>query len=143
MIKKILRYSLLIGFVALLIYTFYYLYQKNQEPDVVYETTHAQYRDIVKKTVATGSVVPRQEIEIKPQVSGIIEKLFVEEGDKIKSGDLIAKIKVIPNMMAAPVIDFKTLFMVLFSSLYPENKKYLNPLQLQSMNCFSTLLFLF
>jgi len=99
MIKKILRYSLLIGFVALLIYTFYYLYQKNQEPDVVYETTHAQYRDIVKKTVATGSVVPRQEIEIKPQVSGIIEKLFVEEGDKIKSGDLIAKIKVIPNMI--------------------------------------------
>lgn len=97
MIKKILRYGLLLGFLLLLIYTFYYLYQKNQEPDVMYETTKAEYTDIVKQTVATGSVMPRQEILIKPQVSGIIEKLFVEEGDEVEVGDLIAKIKIIPD----------------------------------------------
>lgn len=91
---------LLAGFLSLLVYTFYYLYQKNQEPDVTYETTKATYRNIVKQTVATGSVIPRQEILIKPQVSGIVEKIYVTEGDKVKVGDLIAKIKIIPDMLS-------------------------------------------
>ena len=99
-IKRIFKYFLAALFLGLLIYTFYYLYQKNQEPDVVFETTSASYRDIVKQTVATGSVVPRQEIEIKPQVSGIVDKIFVEEGDKVKVGDLIARVKVIPDMIS-------------------------------------------
>jgi HlyD family secretion protein len=55
--------------------------------------------NIVKKTVATGSVVPRKEVNIKPQVSGIIEKLFVIAGDKVKKGDMIARIRIIPNMI--------------------------------------------
>jgi len=97
MIKRILKYFVGIGFLALLVYTFYYLYAKNQEPDFIYETSKASYEDIIKQTVATGSVVPRQEILIKPQVSGIIEKLYVEEGDVIKIGDLIAKIEIIPD----------------------------------------------
>ena len=100
MFKRILKYTLALGFVVLLIYTFYYLYQKNQEPDTVYETASVSFRDIVKQTVATGSVVPRQEIEIKPQVSGIIDKIYVEEGDRIKVGDLIARVKVIPDMIS-------------------------------------------
>lgn len=100
MIKRILKYTLFTGFLALLVYTFYYLYQKNLEPDVVYETTKISYQNIVKQTVATGSVVPRQEIEIKPQVSGIIDKIYVEEGDRVKVGDLIAKVKVIPDMIS-------------------------------------------
>ncbi|MCK5921427.1 MAG: efflux RND transporter periplasmic adaptor subunit, partial [Methylococcales bacterium] len=53
---------------------------------------------IVQKTVATGKVIPRKEIEIKPRVSGIIRKLFVEPGDQIKKGDLLAQIQIIPNM---------------------------------------------
>jgi HlyD family secretion protein len=55
---------------------------------------------VVKKTVATGSIVPRKEVEIKSQVSGVVENLYVEAGDKIKSGDLIARIKIIPDVVA-------------------------------------------
>ena len=54
---------------------------------------------IVKKTVATGSVTPRKEVNMKSQVSGIIEKLFIVAGQQIKQGDVIAKIKIIPNML--------------------------------------------
>ncbi len=78
----------------------YYLYSKNQVPDVTFQTTQASYADIIKKTVATGSVVPRREIEIKPQVSGLISKVFVEEGAIIKRGDLIASIEIVPDMVS-------------------------------------------
>ena len=96
-IKRILKYTLGVAFLGLMVYTFYYLYAKNQEPDIIFETANPSYRDIIKQTVATGSVVPRQEILIKPQVSGIIEKIYVEEGDDVKVGDLIAKIEIIPD----------------------------------------------
>ncbi|MGQ1787855.1 MULTISPECIES: efflux RND transporter periplasmic adaptor subunit [unclassified Saccharicrinis] len=78
---------------------FYYLYDKSREKEVVFETESAEYADIVKKTVATGSVVPRQEIEIKPQESGIITEIYVEPGDILKKNDLIAKIQIIPEMV--------------------------------------------
>jgi len=65
----------------------------------VYTTVTAVKMDIIKKTVATGSVVPRKEIEIKPKVSGIIEKLYVEPGDIVKKNDLIAQVKIIPDMI--------------------------------------------
>ncbi|MCF8303681.1 MAG: efflux RND transporter periplasmic adaptor subunit [Bacteroidales bacterium] len=80
--------------------TLVYLYQKSQSKPVVYETSTPFYTDIVKKTVATGSVVPRKEIEIKPQVSGIIQELYVEAGDYVEEDDLIAKVKIIPNMVS-------------------------------------------
>lgn len=83
---------------ALFAATFYYLYKKSEKKPVVYEVESPQITNIIKKTVATGSVVPRNEIEIKPQLSGIIAELYVEAGQQIKLGDLIAKIKVIPNM---------------------------------------------
>ena len=54
---------------------------------------------IIKKTVATGSVVPRKEIEIKPQVSGIVEELFIEAGKKVRSGDVIARVRIIPDLV--------------------------------------------
>jgi HlyD family secretion protein len=66
---------------------------------VIYETTTPIKTNIVKKTVATGSVVPRKEIEIKPKVSGIIEDIYVQEGEMIREGDLIAKVRIIPNMV--------------------------------------------
>ncbi len=76
----------------------YYLYQKNAEDPVVYTTETASTQTIVKKTVATGSIVPKEEVLIKPNISGIIDEIFVEAGDVIKSGDLIAKVKVVPNV---------------------------------------------
>lgn len=76
----------------------YYLYQKNAEDPVVYETETASTQTIVKKTVATGSIVPKEEVLIKPNISGIIDEIFVEAGDIIKSGELIAKVKVVPNV---------------------------------------------
>lgn len=95
-------FKILIGVVIIGIfgYTIYFLYEKSQSKPVVYETATAFVTDIVKKTTATGSVVPRKEIEIKPVVSGIVEEIYVEEGDMIKKGDLIARIKIIPNMIS-------------------------------------------
>lgn len=78
----------------------YYLYSKNQEDPVVYETATAEMGTIVKKTVATGSIVPKEEVLIKPNISGIIDEIFVEAGQQVKAGDLIAKVKVVPNVSA-------------------------------------------
>jgi HlyD family secretion protein len=94
-------FKILIGVIILGIfgYTIYFLYQKSKSEPVVYETTSPFTTNIIKKTTATGSVVPRKEIEIKPVVSGIIDEIFVKEGDMIKKGDLIARIRIIPNMI--------------------------------------------
>ena len=73
--------------------TLYYLYSKSEEPPVIYGTESPFTATIIKKTVATGSVVPRKEVEIKPQVSGIVDELFVEPGDEVKAGDLIARVR--------------------------------------------------
>lgn len=98
--KKTLRNVILLALVALVVYTFYYLYSKSQEEPIVYQTQTPSIETIVQKTVATGSVIPREEIEIKPQVSGIIAELFVEPGDRVAEGDLIAKVQVIPDMVS-------------------------------------------
>ena len=78
----------------------YYLYAKNQEDPVVYNTEKPSNKTIVKKTVATGSILPLEEVIIKPNISGIIEEIYVEGGDLVKANDLIAKIKVVPNLAA-------------------------------------------
>jgi len=85
---------------SIFVYTIYFLYQKSQAKPIEYETTQPLKTEIIKSTVATGSVVPRKEIMIKPKVSGIVEELYVEAGDMIKEGDLIAKIKIIPDMVS-------------------------------------------
>ncbi len=77
-----------------------YLYQKNAEDPVVYETEQAEKRTIIKKTVATGSILPLEEVLIKPNISGVIDEIYVEGGDYVKSGDLIARIRVVPNLNA-------------------------------------------
>lgn len=98
--KKVFRIFLVVFFIALFLGTIVFLYQKSKNKPVEYKTKSALVTDIVKKTVATGSVTPRKEIEIKPQgVSGIVSKLFIEAGERVKKGDPIAKIKIIPNML--------------------------------------------
>lgn len=76
----------------------YYFYQKNNEPPVTYETEKPEKKTIVKKTVATGKIVPREEIPIKPNISGIIDEIFVKAGEKVKRGELIAKLEVVPDV---------------------------------------------
>ncbi len=76
----------------------FWLYSKNIEDPIVYETEKPVMGSIVKKTVATGSIVPKDEVLIKPNISGIIDEIFVEAGEIVKAGDLIAKVKVVPNV---------------------------------------------
>jgi len=97
--KKIIAIIAGLGLLALFAWTLLFLYNKSKEKPVVFETEAASVADIVKKTIATGSIVPRREVEIKPRVSGVIEKLHVEAGQAVKQGDPIAKIKIIPNVV--------------------------------------------
>ena len=100
MIKKAFKILIVLIFIGAFGGTLYYLYSKSQTDPVVYNTKKPYKTNIINKTVATGSVVPRKEIEIKPQVSGIIAELYVEAGDFVNKGDRIAKIKIIPNMVS-------------------------------------------
>ncbi len=72
--------------------------KKNKKNIIEFETETAFNTTIVKKTVATGKVVPLEEVEIKPQITGIINEVFVEEGAVVKNGDLIATVRVVPNV---------------------------------------------
>lgn len=98
--KKVIRIIIGVLFVGLIIFGFFYLYNKSKQKDIIYETKNPTVDNVIKKTVATGTVTPRKEIAIKPQVSGIIAELYVEAGDIVKKNDLLAKIKIIPDMVA-------------------------------------------
>jgi HlyD family secretion protein len=97
--KKVLRISGIVLMVAIFLGTFYFLYSKSKNKPVVYKTQTATVESISKKTVATGSVVPRREIEIKPQVSGIIDEIYLEAGQMVRMGDVIARVQIIPDMV--------------------------------------------
>ncbi len=77
----------------------YILIKKSMKPTIVYKSKQPFYIDIIYKTVATGSITPRKEIDLKSQVSGVVEKLYVEAGEIVKANDLIAKIKIIPDVV--------------------------------------------
>ena len=94
---KILKYIAISLLVGGILFAAAYFIKTNSKPKISFETERAKLRNIEKKTVATGKVIPEDEIEIKPQISGILDELYVEEGDLVKNGDLLAKIKVVPN----------------------------------------------
>jgi len=96
--KKVIKISIIVLFAILFIWTIVFLVNKSKKEPIVFETTKAEYRNIIKKTVATGSIVPEKEIEIITQASGIIEELYVKAGDMVEKGDVIAKVKIIPNI---------------------------------------------
>lgn len=98
-IKTILRIFLGLVILSVFIGTIYYLYAKSQAKPVTYKTESPFVTNIIKKSVATGAVIPRKEIAIKSKVSGIIEKIYVVAGNRIKEGDIIAKVKIIPDMV--------------------------------------------
>jgi len=85
------------GIGVALIVVLIWLGMKNSKSPIQYETEKPFKTNIVRKTVATGKVTPLEEIEIKPQISGIIDKIYLIEGAKVKKGDLIAKVRVVPN----------------------------------------------
>ena len=95
------RYSkLIIAAIVALIFigTFVFLWQKSQPKEVVYNEFTPKMEDIQKTTIITGKIEPRNEVNIKPQISGIITDLYKEPGDYVNAGDVIAKVKVIPDM---------------------------------------------
>ncbi|HPF49994.1 MAG TPA: efflux RND transporter periplasmic adaptor subunit [Draconibacterium sp.] len=97
--KKVFRF---LGIAILIVAfggTLFFLYNKSKKKTDFFENKNPFYSDVVMKTVATGSVVPRYEIEIVPQVSGIIDELFVEPGDRISKDQVVARIKIIPDMV--------------------------------------------
>ncbi|MCL2042158.1 MAG: efflux RND transporter periplasmic adaptor subunit [Bacteroidales bacterium] len=96
--KKFFRVFLIVVVGIIFLGTLVFLWQKSRPAVVVYEIVEVQTGSIEKKTVATGKVEPRDEILIKPQVSGIISQVLVEAGDKVKTGDVIAVVKVVPEM---------------------------------------------
>ncbi|MBO4995794.1 MAG: efflux RND transporter periplasmic adaptor subunit [Muribaculaceae bacterium] len=95
--KKFFKILLCIVIGALVIGTFVFLYYNSKPDEVVYEIVEPEIGSIERATVLTGKIEPRDEIDIKPQISGIISEINVEPGDLVKEGDIIAKIKVIPE----------------------------------------------
>lgn len=98
--KKVLKYIMIAILVVAVLGTFVFLYKKSQPVVKKYEVAEVTMSEIAKKTIATGKVEPRNEIAVKPQISGIIDEIYMEAGDKVKVGDIIAKIKVIPDMVS-------------------------------------------
>src|SRR5689334_1563012 len=97
--KRILTWILALAVVAIIGAAFRYLFLKSQTKPVVFETEAPEVTDITKKTVATGSIVPRREVEVKPKVTGVLSELYVEPGKKVKQGEPLGKISIIPDAM--------------------------------------------
>ena len=95
--KGKLKYLVIAVIVGSLMTVLWYFNKANSSEIIDYETEKPFYTSIVKEVVATGKLNPEDEIELKPQVSGIIDRILVEEGDIVQRGDLIASIRVVPN----------------------------------------------
>jgi HlyD family secretion protein len=98
--KKAVRYSIIAVIALGALWAAAFFVKSNSKASVTYETLSPFYGSIEEKTVATGTVVPEDEVEIKPQIQGIIDRIVKYEGDFVNQGDLIAVIKVVPNEQA-------------------------------------------
>ncbi|AFU68636.1 membrane fusion efflux protein, RND family [Psychroflexus torquis ATCC 700755] len=96
--KKVVTIVVILIIVSLFGGSLYYLYQKNQESLLVFQTEQSTVETIIRKTVATGTLKPREEVEVKPNISGIVDVLLVKPGDMVQVGDLVAQLKVVPNI---------------------------------------------
>ncbi len=95
--KKVLKIALWSLVALIFVGTFVYLFLNSRPKEVTYELVQPVTGNIERSTVLTGKIEPRDEIDIKPQISGIISEILVEAGDQINEGDVIAKIKVVPQ----------------------------------------------
>jgi len=98
--NKTVKIILGIVLLILLVFVLKYFKDSNAKEVVDYKTELPFYSTLDTKIVATGKLNPEEEIELKPQISGIVDQIFVEEGDLVQKGDLIAKIRVVPNEQA-------------------------------------------
>lgn len=96
--KKIFKYILFILIAILFVGTFVFLYKKSQPEEIRYQELTATVRDIDRSTVITGKITPRNEVNVKPQINGIIAELLKEAGQQVQKDEVIARLTVIPDM---------------------------------------------
>ena len=96
--KKVFKWMAIVLLGALFVGTFVFLYQKSRPKEQVYEICDVQFSDLEKKTIVTGKIEPRDEVNIKPQISGIVSEIYKVAGETVKKDEVIAKVKVIPDM---------------------------------------------
>lgn len=96
--KKVIKYIVVVLIVAVFAGTFVFLYKNSQPEEIRYQELPAQKQDIARTTVLTGKIVPRNEVNIKPQINGIIAEIFKEAGQMVQQGEVIARLTVIPDM---------------------------------------------
>ncbi len=92
-LKNILIILLILGF----LFAIAYFVRTNSTSSIEYDTSSPFISSIQKTSVVTGTVIPEDEVDIKPQLNGIIDNILVEEGDIVEVGQLIAIIKVVPD----------------------------------------------
>ena len=96
--KKVIKYIVVVLIVAVFAGTFVFLYKKSQPQEIRYQELTAQKQDVARSTVLTGKIVPRNEVNIKPQINGIIAEIYKEAGHMVQQGEVIARLTVIPDM---------------------------------------------
>lgn len=97
--KRILLIALGLVMLVLFVGTLVFLYQRSRVQPIDYEARQPFVTDIVNKAVATGAVMPREEVAIKPRVSGLVDELFIEPGERVEENDLLARIRIVPDML--------------------------------------------
>ena len=97
--KKLFRILVIILFLLMFLGTLVFLYVKSKPKTAPVTTVSPVVMDIVKKTVVTGSIVARREVEIKAQLSGIIDEIMVESGDSVKKDQILARLFLVPNLV--------------------------------------------
>ena len=96
--KKFFKYLAFALIALIFIGTFVYLFAKSRPKEIIYKEIPVEIKDIRKTSVVTGRIEPRNEVNIKPQINGIISELYKEAGQMVREGEVIARLKVIPDM---------------------------------------------
>ncbi len=96
--KKFFKYLAFALIALIFIGTFVYLFTKSRPKEIIYKEIPVEIKDIRKTSVVTGRIEPRNEVNIKPQINGIISELYKEAGQMVREGEVIARLKVIPDM---------------------------------------------
>ena len=96
--KKIGKILMVIAVAAVFVGTFAYLFKRSQPKETQYQELAPEMGDIAKSTVITGKIQPRDEVNVKPQINGIVAELYKKAGETVQQNEVIAKLKVIPDM---------------------------------------------